>query len=115
MEIQHSVENLGRLERSASGQPSDASAETTHTGDNAAGSRADKPDVASRQSILLQCLDAASSAAGGDDRWVSARAVARRLSPTADPEAIGRDLNRLHRLGLVEQWFKGGHTYYRPS
>ena len=41
--------------------------------------------------------------------------MARRLSPTADPEAIGRDLNRLHRLGLVEQWFKGGHTYYRPS
>jgi hypothetical protein len=71
--------------------------------------------VASRQSILLQCLDAASRTAGSEDRWASARSVARRLSPTADPEAIGRELNRLHRLGLVERWFKGGHTYYRPS
>ena len=69
----------------------------------------------SKQRLLIECLEAAGHAAGGDDRWVSARAVARRLSPTADPEAIGRDLHRLERLGLVELWFKGGHTYYRLS
>lgn len=67
----------------------------------------------SKQTVLLQCLEAAGRAAGGDDGWVSSRAVARRLSPTADPEAIGRDLHRLQRLGLVELWFRGGHTYYR--
>jgi hypothetical protein len=65
--------------------------------------------------MLLQCLDAAGRGAGGDDRWVSARAVARRLSPTADPETIGHELTRLHRMGLVELWFKGGNSYYRPS
>jgi hypothetical protein len=71
--------------------------------------------VASKQSVLLECLEAAGYLAGGGERWVSARAVARRLSPTADPEAIGRDLHRLERLGLVELWFKGGHTYYRRA
>jgi hypothetical protein len=69
--------------------------------------------VSANQAILLECLDAAGRAAGGDGGWVSARAVARRLSPTADPEQIGRDLTRLQRLGLVELWFKGGHSYYR--
>ena len=73
----------------------------------------DQGSVTSNRTILLQCLDAAGSATGGDDRWVSARAVARRLSPTANPEAIGRDLHRLQRVGLVELWFRGGHTYYR--
>jgi hypothetical protein len=76
---------------------------------------ADHFAVASKQTILLQCLEAAGYAAGGDDGWVSARAVARRLSPTADPEAVGRDLTRLQRLGLVELWFRGGHSYYRRS
>ena len=67
----------------------------------------------SRQTVLLQCLDAAGHDAGGEERWVSARAVARRLSPTANQEAIATDLTRLHRAGLVEMWFKGGNTYYR--
>jgi hypothetical protein len=49
----------------------------------------------------------------GDDRWASARAVAHRLSPTADPEVIGRELTRLHRLGFIELWFSGGSSYYR--
>ena len=71
--------------------------------------------MSSKQSLLLQCLDAAGRAAGGDDRWVSARAVARRLSPTANQETIARDLTRLHRAGLIEVWFKGGNTYYRNS
>jgi hypothetical protein len=71
--------------------------------------------VAFNQSVLLQCLDAAGYHAGGDERWVSARAVARRLSPTADETAIGADLTRLHRVGLVEMWFKGGNTYYRRA
>lgn len=71
--------------------------------------------MASSQTILLQCLEAAGCSAGGDDGWVSARAVARRLSPTADAEQIGRDLSRLHRLGLVDLWFKGGHSYYRRA
>jgi hypothetical protein len=71
--------------------------------------------VASKQTILLQCLEAAGIAAGGDGGWVSARAVARRPSPTADAEQIGRDLTRLQRLGLVELWFKGGHSYYRRA
>ena len=71
--------------------------------------------MGSDQTVLLQCLDATERAAGGDDRWVSARAVARRLSPTADPESIGRELSRLERVGLVELWFKGGHSYYRLS
>lgn len=69
--------------------------------------------MSSKQTLLLQCLEAAGYATGAGDRWVSARAVARRLSPTADPEAIGRDLHRLERVGLVELWFRGGHTYYR--
>ena len=71
--------------------------------------------MSSKQSLLLQCLDAAGRAAGGDDRWVSARAVARRLSPTANQETIARDLTRLHHAGLIEVWFKGGNTYYRNS
>ena len=70
--------------------------------------------MASTQTLLLECLGAAERA-GGEDRWVTARAVARRLSPTADPEAIGRELSRLHRLGLVELWFEGGSSYYRLS
>jgi hypothetical protein len=69
--------------------------------------------VPSNQTMLLQCLEATERTAGGDDRWVTARAVARRLSPTADPESIARDLNRLERLGLVELWFEGGSSYYR--
>ena len=71
--------------------------------------------MSSKQSLLLQCLDAAGRAAGGDDRWVSARAVARRLSPTVNQETIARDLTRLHHAGLIEVWFKGGNTYYRNS
>ena len=66
-----------------------------------------------QQAVLLACLDATERLTGGDDGWVSARAVARRLSPTADPQEIGRDLSRLHRLGLVELWFEGGSSYYR--
>jgi hypothetical protein len=69
--------------------------------------------VVFNQTILLQCLDAAGYAAGADERWVSARAVARRLSPTADVESVARALTRLQRFGLVELWFKGGHTYFR--
>jgi hypothetical protein len=69
--------------------------------------------MTSKQSLLLQCLEAAGRSAGGDDRWVSARAVARRLSPTANHEAVARDLTRLHHVGLIEIWFKGGNTYYR--
>lgn len=67
------------------------------------------------QSLLLECLDATERLAGGEEGWVSARAVARRLSPTADPEDIGRGLTRLHRLGLVELWFEGGASYYRRA
>jgi hypothetical protein len=63
----------------------------------------------------LQCLDATERVAGAEDGWVSARAVARRLGPTADPERVGRDLTRLHRLGLVELWFRGGSIYYRVA
>jgi hypothetical protein len=69
--------------------------------------------VASNQLVLLQCLDAAGRDAGGDEGWVSARAVARRLSPTTRQESVADDLTRLYRLGLVELWFKGGNTYYR--
>ena len=69
----------------------------------------------SKHTVLLQCLDAAGRAAGGEDRWVSARAVARRLSPTADHEAVARDLTRLHHVGLTEVWFKGGNTYFRSA
>ena len=69
--------------------------------------------MASDRTLLLQCLDAAGRVAGGDDRWVSSRAVARRLSPTADPARIASELTRLERVGLVELWFKGGHTYFR--
>jgi Taurine catabolism dioxygenase TauD, TfdA family len=65
--------------------------------------------------VLLQCLDAASHATGGDERWVSARAVARRLSPTARQESVAEELTRLYRLGLVEMWFRGGSTYYRGA
>ena len=71
--------------------------------------------MASKQTMLLECLDAAGYLTRAEDRWVSARAVARRLSPTANPEEIGRDLHRLERFGLVELWFKGGHTYYRRA
>jgi hypothetical protein len=77
--------------------------------------RADESAVASSQSVLLECLAATERAAGGDDRWVTARAVARRLGPTADPERIGRELTRLQRRGLVELWFEGGASYYRLS
>jgi hypothetical protein len=73
------------------------------------------PHVGSDRTMLLQCLDAAGRLAGGDDRWVSARAVARRLSPTADPTRVTADLMRLQRVGLVELWFKGGHTYFRVA
>jgi hypothetical protein len=69
--------------------------------------------MASRQSTILECLDATERLAANDDRWVSARAVARRLSPTADPQAIAKELSRLERLGLVELWFRGGSSYYR--
>lgn len=71
--------------------------------------------VPSTQTVLLQCLDAAGYDAGGVERWVSARAVARRLSPTANATAVAEDLARLHRVGLVEMWFKGGNTYYRNA
>jgi hypothetical protein len=71
--------------------------------------------MTSKQSLLLQCLEAAGRAAGGEDRWVSARAVARRLSPTANHEAVALELTRLHHVGLIEMWFKGGHTYYRAA
>jgi hypothetical protein len=71
--------------------------------------------MASKQSLLLDCLEAAGRAAGGEERWVSARAVARRLSPTANHEAVARDLIRLQRAGLIEVWFKGGNTYYRHA
>lgn len=66
-----------------------------------------------KHTLLLQCLDAAGRQAGGADRWVSARAVARRLSPTAKPDAIAQELTRLHKVGLVELWFEGGSSYYR--
>ena len=66
-------------------------------------------------SVLLECLDATERLAGGDEGWVTARAVARRLSPTADAEEIGRELTRLHRVGLVDVWFEGGSSYYRRS
>lgn len=69
--------------------------------------------VGSSQTMLLQCLSATERTAGGNDGWVTARAVARRLSPTADAERIGRDLTRLSQLGLVELWFEGGASYYR--
>jgi hypothetical protein len=65
------------------------------------------------QSVLLECLDATERLAGGDEGWVTARAVARRLSPTANPQEVGSELTRLHRLGLVELWFEGGSSYYR--
>jgi hypothetical protein len=71
--------------------------------------------MTSSQTLLLDCLSATQRTAGGEEGWVSARAVARRLSPTADPERVGRDLTRLHRLGLVEMWFEGGSSYYRLS
>ena len=71
--------------------------------------------MATEQSVLLACLDATERLAGGDERWVTARAVARRLSPTADPESIGRELSRLERFGLVELWFEGGSSYYRSA
>jgi hypothetical protein len=71
--------------------------------------------MSSKQTLLLQCLDAAVRTGGDDDGWVSARAVARLLSPTADPDSVGRELSRLQRVGLVEIWFKGGHSYYRPA
>ena len=77
--------------------------------------RADESAVASSQSVLLECLAATERAAGSEDRWVTARAVARRLGPTADPERIGRDLTRLQRVGLVELWFEGGASYYRVA
>jgi hypothetical protein len=42
--------------------------------------------MASKQSLLLDCL-----------------------------EAAGRDLTRLHRAGLIEVSFKGGNAYYRHA
>jgi hypothetical protein len=71
--------------------------------------------MASDRTVLLQCLDAAGRAAGGGEGWVSARAVARRLSPTADPVRITSELMRLERAGLVELWFRGGHSYFRVA
>ena len=71
--------------------------------------------MSANQRTLLECLEATGRATGGRDAWVTARAVARRLSPTADPDTIGRELTRLHRLGLVELWFEGGSSYYRLS
>ena len=71
--------------------------------------------MASQRSVLLECLDATARLARAEDGWVTSRAVARRLSPTADPEEVGRELSALHRLGLVELWFKGGMSYYRPA
>ena len=68
-----------------------------------------------QQAVLLECLEATERLAGGDERWVAARAVARRLSPTTDPEEIGREPSRSHRLGLVELWFEGGTSYYRRA
>jgi hypothetical protein len=65
------------------------------------------------QRTLLACLEATERLASPDGRWVTARAVARRLSPTADPEQVGRKLSQLHQLGLVELWFEGGSSYYR--
>jgi hypothetical protein len=65
--------------------------------------------------LLLECLDATERLAGGHEGWVTARAVARRLSPTADAEEIGRQLTRLQRVGFVEVWFEGGSSYYRRS
>jgi DNA-binding transcriptional ArsR family regulator len=67
------------------------------------------------KSVLLECLEATERLAGGEEGWVTARAVARRLSPTADVEEIGRDLTRLERVGLVEVSFEGGSSYYRRS
>jgi hypothetical protein len=66
-------------------------------------------------SLLLDCLDATERLVGGAERWVTARAVARRLSPTADAEEVGRELTKLHRAGLVEVWFEGGSSYYRRA
>lgn len=71
--------------------------------------------VGSSHTMLLQCLEATERAVGGGDGWVTARAVARRLGPTADPERIGRELTRLSRFRLVELWFQGGASYYRCS
>lgn len=67
------------------------------------------------QTLLLQWLDSAGQAARAPDRWVSARTVARRLSPTADSEAIARDLSRLSRQGLVERWSSRERTYFRVA
>ena len=65
--------------------------------------------------LLLQWLDSAGHATRAPDRWVSARTVARRLAPSADAEAIDRDLTQLQRLGVVERWFRGGRTYFRVA
>jgi hypothetical protein len=75
----------------------------------------DYSGVSSKQSVLIECLDATERLTGGDEGWVTARAVARRLSPTADAEEIGRELTRLHRFGLVDLWFEGGSSYYRRA
>jgi hypothetical protein len=69
----------------------------------------------SKQRLLLECLEAASRQVADPNGWVSARAVARRLSPTADPTSIAGDLAVLECVGFVEMWFKGGHTYYRVA
>lgn len=69
----------------------------------------------SSQAVLLECLAATERATDAEGGWVTARAVARRLSPTANPESIGRELTRLHRVGLVELWFTGGSSYYRRT
>jgi hypothetical protein len=37
------------------------------------------------------------------------------LSPTANDDAVARDLTRLHHSGLIEMWFKGGHANYRNA
>jgi DNA-binding transcriptional ArsR family regulator len=71
--------------------------------------------VGANQNLLLQWLDGTSQAVRAPDRWVSARAVARRLAAGADQEAIGRDLTRLQRLGLVELRLQGGSKYFRVA
>jgi hypothetical protein len=67
------------------------------------------------QTMLLQWLDATGQAVRAPDRWVSARAVARRLAPNADHEALSRDFTRLASLGAVERRSKGERTYFRVA
>jgi hypothetical protein len=71
--------------------------------------------VGTTRTLLLQWLDATSQAARAPDRWVSAQAVARRLSPAADADAIARDLNHLSQLGLVERGSRNDRAYFRVT